>query len=428
MARLLCLLFLLLPHAAPWAPASLPVHRSRGPRRSAPRAEQQPAPSQWQLPRLPEVVQDRLERTAIKQNVKQLRMANEAKEAEIERLKEVLGEGRRPGWQGELARATEMLAAAEWKSTEVLLRQLKKVRDPWAFLTKETGAMLRLGSNLSLAYAYGKHGEKLLVHAPAIYARAKELEPHAPGLIRVVDRWFPVIEPHLDEIMERFDQIEPHLPYVIANADSLVPHIGPLLRHLDQLLVYADEDEAHLPALSPYVAYFAPRLDALGPHLPLLRPHLKYLMPHLPTLGRYADNFVPHVAASANADLLVHYFGWCLRIPLLHNVLAIPGVPRLVARVSRILPATPVRGPTGTYACDWEGCDTSYVANAARYYAGIRTCGEEDVQRAILVALGRRAASGNATTLRSAGTPHWLRQWGADSGAPADPDVPFDGL
>lgn len=334
-----------------------------------------------------------LKRAAIRTRIERLRRANLLKENEIESLKQQLGQGRRPGWQGELARATETIAAKQWRSGEVLWRRLVQQRDPLQYMLDETGAVLRLGSNLTTLLAYSAHSDKLLVHAPAIYARAKELEPHALPLIRVVDEYIAVLEPHLDEILERFPVIEPHVPYIIENADTLAPLTGPLLRHLDELLLFADEDQFYLPSLRPYVAYFAPRLDALGPHLPLIRPHLPRLLPYLPIIGRYSDNFVPHVAASANADLLLHYFGWCLRIPYLHHILSLPGVPRAVAAISRILPARPVRGPTSRFSCDWEECETSYEANAKRYYAGIPTAGEEDVQAAIEVALGRRAAS-----------------------------------
>ena len=75
--------------------------------------------------------------------------------------------------------------------------------------------------------------------APAIYARARELESFAPGLLPVVEEWLPVIEPHLDEILERFDDIEPHLPFVIDHIDQLAPHCGPLLKHMDVLLACA---------------------------------------------------------------------------------------------------------------------------------------------------------------------------------------------
>ena len=140
-----------------------------------------------------------------------------------------------------------------------------------------------------------------MTHSPAIYSRIAQLEPYAPGLLAVVERWLPVIEPHLDDILERLDDIEPHLPYVIENIDVLAPQcgtalhprpsphprilslltVGPtaprptvitssnrtplppppsrpapstapgaLLRHLDALLLYA-EDEAWLPGVTP---------------------------------------------------------------------------------------------------------------------------------------------------------------------------------
>ena len=91
--------------------------------------------------------------------------------------------------------------------------------------------------------------------------------------------------------------------------------------------------------------------------------------------------------------------GFFLRIPFLHNLLALPGVPRAVAFVSRVMPRRPVRGPTSDYECDWEDCDVSYTANAAHYYRGIRVAGESDVQAAVQAALGRRRAAAELARL-----------------------------
>ena len=55
------------------------------------------------------------------------------------------------------------------------------------------------------------------------------------------------------------------------------------------------------------------RLDTLGPHLALLRPHMPLLLPHMPVIARNVDAFIPFVSVSANADILLHYFGWLLR-------------------------------------------------------------------------------------------------------------------
>ena len=107
------------------------------------------------------------------------------------------------------------------------------------------------------------------------------------------------------------------MSYILRNVDSLAPHTGTLLKHLDPLLLYAgstEEDVEVAEELLEYLPFILPRLDTLGPHLPLLRPHLRVILPHLPTLYKFADRFVPHVAVSANADVVLWYFGWALRI------------------------------------------------------------------------------------------------------------------
>ena len=89
-----------------------------------------------------------------------------------------------------------------------------------------------------------------------------------------------------------------------------------------------------------------------------------------------------------------------LRVPLLRRVVFMPGVPGLIARVSMRLPRRPVRGPTSDLECDWEGCNTSYVANAARYYG--TPPGSADVQRAVQEALGRTPVTGRRRKARAA--------------------------
>ena len=146
------------------------------------------------------------------------------------------------------------------------------------------------------------------------------------------------------------------MSYILRNVDSLAPHTGTLLKHLDPLLLYAgstEEDVEVAEELLEYLPFILPRLDTLGPHLPLLRPHLRVILPHLPTLYKFADRFVPHVAVSANADVVLWYFGWALRIPLLPYVIAIPGVPRAISWLARRLPRRPVRGRT---AAGQQGC------------------------------------------------------------------------
>ena len=81
-------------------------------------------------------------------------------------------------------------------------------------------------------------------------------------------------------------------------------------------------------------------------------------------------------------DVLLFYFGWVLRVPVLRRVIFLPGVPTAIATIARWLPRRPVRGRKGGSAsCQWEGCDSSYAASAARYYG--TPPGSPDVQNAV---------------------------------------------
>ena len=130
------------------------------------------------------------QRTAIQWRIAQLQLEVAEKEEVIVAIKTQLGERggrRRPGWQGEFARASETLAANEWKATEVLVKSLRRQSNPAQYLVDETAALLRLGTNMSMVTRYlwaGSQGD-LFGHAPAIYARARELESFAPGLLPV---------------------------------------------------------------------------------------------------------------------------------------------------------------------------------------------------------------------------------------------------
>ena len=180
------------------------------------------------------------------------------------------------------------------------------------------------------------------------------------------------------------------------NVDLLAPHTGRCSAR-PAALHAAPEEDVEVAGSCEYLPFILPRLDTLGPHL-LLRSHLRVILPHLPTLYKFADRFVPHVAVSANADVVLWYFGWALRIPLLPYVIAIPGVPRAISWLARRLPRRPVRGRTADYACDWEGCSiedryraaSAYRANALRWYAE-RPSGtlRDDVQKAVQLAVGR---------------------------------------
>lgn len=131
-------------------------------------------------------------------------------------------------------------------------------------------------------------------------------------------------------------------------------------------------------------------MDALGPHLALLRPHVSRLLPHLHVIAPCADHFAPHVAVSANADILLFYFSWALRLPFIGTLLRLPGVPAAAAFLSRRLPRRPVRGSTWDLECDWEGCETDYIANAERYYN--KPAFSDPVRLAVGRALGERRA------------------------------------
>ena len=47
------------------------------------------------------------------------------------------------------------------------------------------------------------------------------------------------------------------------------------------------------------------------------------------------------------------------QIPLLNNVLSVPGMPRIAAFLARKLPKRPVRGYTADYFCDYDGCEVT---------------------------------------------------------------------
>ena len=141
-----------------------------------------------------------LQRSAIKARISQLERENEEREAEISRLKVQLGRAgqRRVGWQGEFSRFSEQEAAKVGKATEVLIKSLQRQNDPLGYLASEAQAILRMGTNYSLISRYIIAGaatvdaDNLVAHVPAIYSRARELEPYAPGLLPVVERWLPV--------------------------------------------------------------------------------------------------------------------------------------------------------------------------------------------------------------------------------------------
>lgn len=285
-----------------------------------------------------------------------------------------------------------LVPAAPTKAVKILLSNVSAASDPWSYLADQTKAGLSMAGGLaarpSLREELVPYAPSILPHLPAIYTRLTILRPHIPGIVRILDEYFDVVEPHLDRIMERMDEIEPHLPYILLHLDVLAKHCGPLLDHFDDLMPYADNkanmgrqlaamrrcldqpdsqaescivdqweqeewetpvekaarDRSYLPKLLPYVDYLVPRLDVLAPHLPLVQPNLPHILPYIDDLLPYVTRFAPFPAASQNADKLVGYLGWTLRVPLLPRVLNLPLVPRLVTGLGLILPRGPIEG------------------------------------------------------------------------------------
>ena len=261
------------------------------------------------------------------------------------------------------------------RSARVMFEQMRRKGDAWALVREDAASILRLGTNLSVSTGYMTLGGSaaLLPHTAAIFARANKLESIAPGLLTVISEHeaLPLVEPHLDTILDRLDEIEPFMPFVLENFDALVPYTGTILDHFDSLALYGGCAQKDLKPLLPYLPTFAPLFDPLGPHLALCWPHLPVILPHLPVITPYVDRFTPYLSVSANADVLVWYFGWLLRIRILgfslgRFIMSLPFLPRLAALLVRVLPRRPVRGYTCDYECDYSGCDvTQYEAALA---------------------------------------------------------------
>ncbi|CAJ1342495.1 unnamed protein product [Effrenium voratum] len=119
----------------------------------------------------------------------------------------------------------------------VLLKRLAEAPDPLAFLFWQTRAGLSVALLLvqqpSLALSIAEHSPRLIPHLPSIYTRLSVLQPHVPGIVRILDPYLEVVRPHLDRIMERMDKIEPHLPFILLNLDVLAKHCGILLDYFD---------------------------------------------------------------------------------------------------------------------------------------------------------------------------------------------------
>ena len=65
------------------------------------------------------------------------------------------------------------------------------------------------------------------------------------------------------------------------------------------------------------------------------------ILPHLPVIAPYVHRFAPYVSVSANADVLVWYFGPLLRMRILgfslgRFIMSLPFLPRLAALLVRL--------------------------------------------------------------------------------------------
>ena len=96
----------------------------------------------------------------------------------------------------------------------------------------------------------------------------------------------------------------------------------------------------------------------------------------MPVVAPTAFRFANYLACSANADILLFYFGWVLRLPLGGWVLRLPFMPRLANFLVKWLPRWPVRGRTAYLYEDWEGCDVAgYTTEAAASERAAAVCG-----------------------------------------------------
>merc|ERR1719235_1534485 len=214
------------------------------------------------------------------------------------------------------------------------------------YIQDQTSTGARIAYALAINGQLGRtvlpNSKRLLLDAPGIYARLTMLEQHVPDILVILDEYLPVIEPHLDICMERFDDIEPYMQYIIENIEVFAPNCGPLLKHLDALLPYAKlRDEGIADDFLPYIPYFAARMDNIAPHLPALLPHVRLVPGILPAIMPFLYRYIPYVAVSANLDAVLFWWGWVLRVPVLRRILIVPGVPALINWIAPLLPRPP---------------------------------------------------------------------------------------
>jgi hypothetical protein len=140
---------------------------------------------------------EKVEEVAERLRISELQRAVDDAERKIGRLKARMGRagGRRAGWYGVAARTAEVLAAVGTGSGRVALQVAARRTDLLAMLREDTTSLLRMGTNWSLTSSYLTRAEALLPHAPAIYARAAQLERHAVPIQLILDEHFDYLEP-----------------------------------------------------------------------------------------------------------------------------------------------------------------------------------------------------------------------------------------
>jgi len=228
------------------------------------------------------------------------------------------------------------------RSLCVLVHTAWKNGDPVSFVYNQTGTAIRVAGETAASGELIRdvlpNAPTLLSCAPGLYAHASRLDRHLPQILSVLDGYLPLVEPHLDVLIERFDDIEPHLQFCLEHADVVVPHLNEIVEYLDDILFFARERELWL-RLEPLLPQLVERLPMLGPHLPNLRRHSELVTPFLPLLAPHCDRLAHFPPISQHADALVQYLGWALRVPGIHRLLHLPGAGRALAWLAPRLPS-----------------------------------------------------------------------------------------
>lgn len=241
-----------------------------------------------------------------------------------------------------------------YRSVNVLMGRVTKCGDPLSFVYDQTGTALRLAQETAatgeLVRDVLPNAPMLLTHVPGIYARATQLDSYVHSILPVLDGYLPLVEPHLDTLIERFDDIEPHLPYCLDNVDIIVPHLEDILEYLDYILLFAAEARVW-GEIEPWLPLLVPKIKTLGPRLPLLYPHLYVLRPHFRKLARHVDRLTLYPEVCSYADILLLWFGWLLWVPLADYLFRVPGIPKLLSWVA---PRLPQRAPWRRHRAGWR--------------------------------------------------------------------------